>query len=278
MGLLFLLLEDQSVFLRFTYNNKAPELDYYVNNFDNIKPQKGHTETIKQFELGYKLKKNYFSCQAVTFLNHVENVPFKQFIYINNTTLMTPVTFNTMQTTGIELEFNMSYFKRIQFQLSTTLLNPKLYSFTYYNLNLTPQNSDDDFEEDFSGNYISEIPRINSYLNIYYKVKNIKPYVSFNYVGKRMGNMRNTVELPAYWTVGGGVSFKTFKYFEISLFATNIFNTAGIVSLGGLGSLNNGGTEMLTEQTLDNQIQNGQPIFARTIYPRMIGINIKFLK
>ncbi|NTW33707.1 MAG: TonB-dependent receptor, partial [Bacteroidetes bacterium] len=277
LGLLYLLSDNQSMFLRYTYSNKTPELDYYVNNFENIKPQKGYIESINQLEFGYKLNKEFISCQAVAFLNHLENVPFQQFVYINNTTRMTPATFNTMQTMGLELECNISYFKHFQVQLNTTLLRPKLYRFTYYNMNLTPQNMNDDFEEDFSGNYISEIPRINSNLNIYYKYKTIKPYISLNYVGKRMGNMRNTIELPAYWSLGSGISFKLFKYFELSLFATNIFDSVGILSLGGLGSLNNGGTEMLTEQTLNNQKQNGQPIFARTTYPRVVGISFKFV-
>ena len=265
-----------ALFLRISYGNKAPEMDYYINNFENVEPQKGYVEVFNQVEIGYKLVSDVFSCQTVIFLNSQEKVPFQQLVYINNTTVFTPVTFNSMRTAGIELEMSLNWPDKLQFLVVATFMNPKLHHFTYYNMNLTPQDNTDDFEEDFSGNFISEIPRVNTSFNMLYQGRKIQPYLTVNYVGKRMGNMRNTVVMPHYFTIGGGFRFKVVKGLDVTLSSTNILSTVGILSLGGLASLNNGGTEMLTVDMLEKQKQEGLPVFARTIYPAMFSLGLKF--
>lgn len=265
-----------SFFANVTISNKAPEMDYYVNNFENMKPEKGYVETVKQFEVGYKTIKSSYSGQFVLFFNRLENVPFQQFIYLNNNTVITPVTFNTMQSIGIETENNLYLLKNFQVQLNATLMNPRLHKFIYHNINFTPTNPNDDVLEDFSGNLINEVPRINAQLKVYYAFRGIRPYLSIHYVGDRMGNMRNTIKLPAYFTTHSGINIKFHKNLDIFMNASNIFNTVGIVSLGGLASLNNGGTEMLTKEKIQQEKENQMPIFARTIQPRMLTVSFKY--
>ncbi|MCP4974925.1 MAG: TonB-dependent receptor, partial [Maribacter sp.] len=66
--------DDSAVFTRFSSGNKAPELNYYFNNFSGVPiNQKGEVQEITQAEIGLKYSKNQFSATVTTFWSQLKN-------------------------------------------------------------------------------------------------------------------------------------------------------------------------------------------------------------
>ncbi|MFN4145299.1 MAG: TonB-dependent receptor [Runella sp.] len=232
---------------RATLGNKAPDIDYYVQNFVNQPITQGTTEKIWQGELGYKYADKRTSFTLAGFYSYLDNILFQLFIPSGTTTLFTPPTFNAARTIGAELDLLYTPNESFTLNLAATLQDARFVKFMYYNTNGTtspqppspmrqalPDPFADDFLENFGGNRVNDIPQANVDVSVSYKIGWFKPYGNLRLISDRYGNKRNTVQLPAFGVVNFGI-MGDFGKFKVNLHTNNLLNSKGIMLFDGIG-------------------------------------------
>ncbi len=310
LGLNYKFNEGLATYARFTKGNKAPELGYYIFNFENQPISKGFTEKIYMGELGVKLRTMKFALFMTGFYSRMNDVAFQLVVTGQDGLLIfTPTTFNDIHTLGTEIEAFVNPFKNMNIRLSMTLQNPRFADFTYYNANGTadpvfigdthPENPlspgispyldaagnlveagapSDDYTEDFSGNTVSDIPKVMIDLTGNYKIMNrFKVFANWRYTGKRAANRRNTLELPGFSILNLGVEGKLNKYLTASVRVNNVLNSAGLMNFDGLGVLGQTPEDVTPELMEQNEASDApNPYFVRPILPRIISGSVTY--
>lgn len=305
---------------RATLGNKAPDVDYYVQNFVNQSISKGTTEKIWQGELGYKYSEKTTSFTLSGFYSYLDNILFQLFIPSGTTTLFTPPTFNSARTIGAEMELLYLPTEALSFNVSATIQDARFVKFTYYNVNGTTSAQAptatrqalvnplaDDFTESFDGNKVNDIPSMNLDLNVAYKLGKIKPYVNYRYIGRRYGNKRNTITLPAYGILNVGVLAQLGGKFTFNAHLSNSLNSKGIVLFDGVGvpgasveDLAQGGVKSQNPTALGPNLNGevinsanpslaaiaptdlkvvqatGRPYMVRSVLPRLLTLSLSY--
>lgn len=137
LGVNYSLTDRAALYARATRGNKAPDLEWYVNNFVNAPIQRGYEETVEQGELGVKLNSERGALTATGFYSRLSDIPFQVYIPTEATTFFTPATLNTSRTVGIEIEGVLRPFSNFTLRGTTTLQDPKYTKFEFYNVNNT---------------------------------------------------------------------------------------------------------------------------------------------
>jgi iron complex outermembrane recepter protein len=280
--------EKNAAYARFTRGNKAPELDYYANNFVNIPiDKKGAIETVTQAELGYKLKSAKASLSVTGFYSLLDNVLLQLFISNGANSFFTDATFNATRTVGLEIETILQPTSKFNLRAHATLQDAVYERLTYQQVagSVNPANF---FNEDFSGNKVKDIPAIMLDITPGYEIGKFMPYVNFRWFSKRQGNRRNTIELPAYGVLGAGLMAELTPRLRLALQGSNLLNSAGILSFGGFGLQGTTGEDLVrggvkrpdgtlvpnTDLTVIEAL--GSPVFARPILPRQITLSATY--
>lgn len=225
-----------SSFIRYTLGHKAPELNYYINNFTNqdIPSEDPPAQTIRQLEIGAKLKTRNISLTATLFNSQLGDVAFSNFVFdqMESRIFYTPTQFNSSNTTGLELEWAAAVTDHIALDATATLQNPKLSTFTLYDANETIE-TDDDRTIDFSDNRIPHNPSFMGSMGITYDRSAWFGGARYNYMGKRFGNIANAFELPAYGTIDLDLGYALSNSWSLGLRVRNLFNSAGLINFFG---------------------------------------------
>ena len=140
LGLNYKLGPDIAFFTRFSSGHKAPELNYYFNNFNGVPiNERGTVQDILQGEIGYKLIKPKFSLFATTFWSQLDNVAFSEFVFdqTGGGIFFTPTQFNKTTTIGLELESVVSLSDRWHMNFNATYQNAEATRFNLFNANGT---------------------------------------------------------------------------------------------------------------------------------------------
>ncbi|QLG45946.1 TonB-dependent receptor [Costertonia aggregata] len=227
-----------SLFTRFSKGNKAPELNYYFNNFSNVPiNRKGEIQKITQFELGLKYNRINFSSTTTLFLSKLKNVAIADFAFDqdSNSIFYTPVQFNNSRTIGIEFENAYTPFSFITFTLNGALQHGKATKWTVYNAN-NSINTDDDIVLDFSDNKLPFNPNIMFNLGMEYYKKKVNAFVRWQFMGEREGNISNAFQLASYSIFDTGFGYAITSQIRLDLLTTNIFNSKGLANFFGENS------------------------------------------
>ncbi len=270
------LVDDQiSLFARFSKGNKAPELNYYFNNFANIPIDRaGNVQNILQMEGGLKLNRRTFSLLATAFWSRLGNIPFSEFVFDEDDgqLFFTPVQFNTTNTFGVEVEGLYAPSGIFNLNFSATLQNPEATKFTIYNAAGTAD-TDDDFIEDYSGKTLPHTPGI--MLNVTPEIRKEfwYAYATWRFMSEREANFANAFSLPTFsvFNVGGGMEI--WDDLNVSLIINNIFNGKGLMNFFGpneFGSNANAATMEFIEANPDASFV----VFP--INPRMLQLRIAY--
>ena len=225
-----------SSFIRYSLGHKAPELDYYINNFTNqdFPPENPPAQSIQQLELGFKHKTKDVSLAGTFFISTLEDVAFSNFVFDEATSRIfyTPTQFNSSRTIGLEVEWAAALTQYIGLDLSTTIQNHNLTEFTLYDANQTIDIADDQ-TIDFSDNTTPHNPNFLATLGLSYDRDSWFGSLRYNYVGKRFGNIENAFTLPAYGTVGLDIGYALSAQFSLGLRVKNVLNSAGLANFFG---------------------------------------------
>lgn len=236
-------LNDQNaLYLRGSRGNKAPELDYYANNFVNVPIQRGVVETVTQAELGYKLSSKKVSATVTGFFSYQDNVLLQLFISAGANSFFTEPTFNATRTLGLEIETIWQPVKEFNLRFSSTLQDPRFARLTYQNVNRSTDRTRF-FNEDFAGNRVDFLPTVMFDITPTVKVGKFSPYLNYRFFGQRFANRRNTIELPAYGVLGAGIMAE-FGKLNVGIQGTNLLNSTGLLNFGGYGAFSSTGEDL----------------------------------
>lgn len=273
VGLQYLINKSVSAFGRFTIGNKAPELNYYFDNFQNVEiREKGTIQRVFQTEVGIKLQEEKYALLATGFWSELSNVGFSEFVFDegNGSLFYTPMQFNKTSTLGFTFDCVYSGIKHFPIQLTTTIQNPIATKYTIYNANGTADINDDEVI-DYSKNTVPHNPKITFSVSPSYIHNKFEFSAKWNYTGEREGNIANAFQLPAFNTTDLSASYIITNSLRLDIIANNVFNSIGLMNFYGpneFGSNSNAATNSYI-----NANPNGSfvvfPIMPRTIYLKL---------
>lgn len=237
-GVNFKLLENAAVFGRFSSGNKAPELNYYFNNFSNVPiNQKGEVQKIKQAEAGVKWNGRDLSFTATAFWSQLKDIGIASFEFDpdDGSVFYAPVQFNDSRTLGLEWESAYTPISWFTFRFNGTLQNPKATDWTVYNAAGSVDDADDS-TTDYSGNLLPFNPKL--MFNVSGEVQKDKfhGFLKWQFMGEREGNVANAFQLPAYSIFNLGIGYSINEHLSADVLVTNLFNSKGLANFFGANS------------------------------------------
>ncbi|SDL47647.1 TonB-dependent receptor [Kriegella aquimaris] len=255
-GLNYRLREEAAIFARFSSGNKAPELNYYFNNFSNVPiNQKGEVQKIKQAEIGLKWNQKDFSFTTTAFWSQLKDIGIASFEFDSDdgSVFYTPVQFNNSRTLGLEWESAYSPISALTFRFNGTLQNPIATKWTVYDAGGTVATADDS-TTDFSDNLLPFNPKLMFNLSAEYRKDRFNTFLKWQFMGEREGNVANAFQLPAYSIFNLGMGYAINKHLSADVLVTNLFNSEGLANFFGANSFGasaNGATHEFIQDNPD---------------------------
>ncbi|MDO5979519.1 TonB-dependent receptor [Flavivirga spongiicola] len=230
--------DDGALFARFSQGNKAPELNYYFNNFSNVPiNKKGEIQKINQAEIGVKYNLKNFSFTSTLFWSQLKDIGIANFEFdsSDNSIFYTPIQFNTSRTIGLEWESVYSPVQNFILRFNGIIQNPKATEWKVYDAAGSVDTSDDSII-DYSGNILPFNPKLMFNLSNEYQKDKISAFIKWQFMGKRDGNVSNGFKLPAYSIFNVGAGYQITKQLSADLLVTNLFNSEGLANFFGANS------------------------------------------
>ncbi|MFB9058171.1 TonB-dependent receptor [Mariniflexile ostreae] len=234
-GINYRIQDEAAIFTRFSKGNKAPELNYYFNNFSNVPiNKKGEIQNINQLEVGLKYNLKDFSFTSTAFWSELKNISVTNFEFdeADNSVFYTPNQSNTSRTIGLELESVYAPFENFLFRFNGVLQDAKASAWSVYDAAGSVDETDDSLQ-DFSGNQLPFNPNIMFHLSSEYQKNKVSAFFKWQFMGEREGNVANRFQLPAYsiFNLGAGYAFN--KQLSVNLLVSNLFNSEGLANFFG---------------------------------------------
>jgi len=230
--------DDAALFVRYSSGNKAPELNYYFNNFSNVPiNQEGEVQKIKQAEFGLKYSKSDFSATATAFWSQLKNIGVADFAFDpdDGSVFYTPVQFNDSRTIGLEWESAYSATSYLTFSFNGTLQNGIATNWTVYDAAGSVDTADDS-TLDFSDNKLPFNPNLMFNLGAEYQKDKLNGFLRWQFMGEREGNVANAFQLPAYSIFNLGLGYDISQNLSANIIVTNLFNSEGLANFFGANS------------------------------------------
>ncbi|TXG38488.1 TonB-dependent receptor [Seonamhaeicola maritimus] len=235
IGVNYSINDNTVIFSRLSKGNKAPELNYYFNNFSNVPINgKGEIQKINQLELGIKLSSKNASFTGTAFWSQLKDIGTSNFELDDNTNTLfyTPIQFNTSKTLGFEWESVFTPINNISINFDGVLQDPKADKWKVYDAGGTA-NTDDDTIHDFSGNTLAFNPKLMFNLGSTFERNRLLAFFKWQYMGEREGNVSNGFQLAAYSTFNTGIGYKINKHWSVDIVVSNLFNSEGLANFFG---------------------------------------------
>lgn len=276
IGLNYKISNNYAIYGRFSNGKKAPDLSYYIGaNTDfavkNLDPQ---PQSIKQFEMGFKVQQNNLKVALTPFYSMLGNIVTSAIATnVNGTNYNTPVVYNKIETFGLEAETDYSFNSHFSARAVLTFQRAIAKDWKVWIVgNPGPQ---DDKTQDYSGNKADNNPDIMGNLTVNYKTENFYSFISWKYMGNRPANVPNTFTLKAFSQFDCGAGYDLNKHWKVSANINNIFDGNGVMSWGAPG----GFPASLDRQgfTPDKLAANPNATFTiLTIQPRSVYLTVSY--
>ncbi|WP_273567438.1 TonB-dependent receptor domain-containing protein [Maribacter halichondriae] len=232
------LTDKAAIFGRFSSGNKAPELNYYFNNFSNVPiNQKGEVQEITQAELGLKYSKKDFSATATAFWSQLKNIGVADFAFDpeGGSVFYTPVQFNDSRTIGLEWESAYAPIESLTFRFNGVIQNGIATKWTVYNAAGSVDTADDTIL-DYSDNTLPFNPNIMFNLGAEYQKDKLNGFLRWQFMGEREGNVANAFQLAPYSIFNLGLGYDLTQNLSANILVTNLFNSEGLANFFGANS------------------------------------------
>lgn len=237
-GINYKLNENTALFSRLSKGHKAPELNYYFNNFSNVPiNQKGEIQKISQVELGVKLDSKEASFTGTFFWSQLKDVGVSNFEFDGDTNSIfyTPIQLNTSKSAGFEWESVVNPVDFLKFRFNGVFQKSKATKWLVYDAAGTVDTSDDS-TTDYSGNKLPFNPELIFNLSTEFEKNRISASLKWQYMGNRTGNISNGFNLSAYSIFNLGTGYKINQNLSANLLVTNLFNSEGLANFFGANS------------------------------------------
>ena len=224
-----------SAYIRYSRAHKAPELNYYINNFANVDiNQPGTVQNIYQVEGGFKYFGQATNVIATGFYSRLTNVPYSEFVFDGdaNSIFYTPTQFNSSKTIGLELEWNQRLNDLLAIDVNATFQNAEVDDFVLYDAAGTVETNDDQ-TINFSGNDLPHNPSVIFGSTLTLNKDKFQGTASWSYMGSRKGNFENSFTMGAFSVFNATLNFELTDRAHVGLNIQNIFNSSGIINFFG---------------------------------------------
>ncbi|MGC6432147.1 MAG: TonB-dependent receptor [Jejuia sp.] len=237
-GINYKINKNTAIFSRFSKGNKAPELNYYFNNFSNVPiNQPGEIQKILQTEFGVKFDTKIVSFTGTAFWSQLKDVGIANFEFDESSAgiFYTPILFNTSNTLGFEWESIYAPIENITLSFNGVLQNPKAEDWKIYDAAGSVDTADDSIL-DYSGNTLPFNPKLMLNSGIAFDNDKCSGFIKWQYMSKRFGNVANGFELDAYSIFNVGAGYKINEHLSANIVVTNLFNSEGLANFFGENS------------------------------------------
>ena len=188
-------------------------------------------ETTTQAELGVKTSADRWSLLLTGFYGSSKNlITTLQRGQPNGTFVFLPISGDT-RTFGTEIEAAVSLLDGLRLRSVTTLQDPRFTRFRYEFFVPGSNPGSGAQVRDYAGNRLNDAVSVLSDLTASYTRSGVELFGNYRYTGDRAANRPNTVTIPGFGEVAGGVSYR-FRAARVSLQGVNLLNRQAIVQMG----------------------------------------------
>lgn len=192
---------------------------------------RGRVETTMQGELGVKTSSDRWSLVLTGFYGSSQNlIATLHRGQPNGTFIFLPISGDT-RTIGTEIEAAVRPLDGLQLRAVTTLQDPRFTRFRYEFF--VPGNNPGSGAQvrDYAGNRLNDAVSVLSDLSASYTRAAFELFTNYRYTGSRAANRPNTVTIPGFGEVAGGVSYRL-RRARVSLQGVNLLDRQAIAQMG----------------------------------------------
>jgi outer membrane receptor protein involved in Fe transport len=225
-------------------------------SFDDLRNGTPQTESIRNFQVGYRVQTNTLYADVDVFHRTFSGVPFQQFV-TTSTGLQNLVFTYGVNSTGIDYVARWEPVQNLSFSITGNWQDS-----TYTDI-IAPGGAGAD------GNVLQRQPRFQTRFTPAYDIPmswgDLRAFLTYSYIGLRFSDPGNAQVLPSYQTLDAGIVADIGKHFEVRLEGTNLTNELGITEQDARAASGTSGAA--------GGFALGRPIFGRE---ENIGVRYKF--
>ena len=229
-GINYRMTNNSSVYARFSNGNKAPDLQFYFDNYNtSVASPEAKAQTVTQFEVGYKFKGAKASGSIIPFYSRLSNIPVSSIAQDeNNVAYYTPVVFNTITTLGLEAETNIRLNAQLSLNANATIQSAKATTWQSW---VTGNNGrSDDKLVNNNGNTAENVPALMFNLSPVYNFSRGYAMLTYRYMGARQANMANVFTLPGFGQLNFSAGYDLSPKISLAVMVNNVANTLGVMN------------------------------------------------
>ena len=230
-GLNYSFNDKNSVYMRYSRGEKAPDLRFYraytdKATIDNVDPV---NQVVSQYEVAYKFKGEKLRAAITPFLSKLDNVSSTVMATdLNNQFYFTPTLFNSVQTIGVELELNWDIVQNFSLTGGATFQKAELKNWKVWDTKSNGQA--DDVLIDYSGNEAENNPNVILRLTPTFHTNRFYALLNCSYLGKRQANIPNAYYIPGFGQLDLGMGYDITSRLKAAININNLTNTFGIMT------------------------------------------------
>jgi outer membrane receptor protein involved in Fe transport len=225
-------------------------------SFDDLRNGTPQTESIRNFQVGYRLQTDALYVDVDVFHRTFSGVPFQQFV-TTSTGLVNLVFTYGVNSTGIDYVARWEPIQNLSFSITGNWQDS-----TYTDIIAAGGAGAD-------GNVLQRQPRFQTRFTPAYDIPmnwgDLRFFMTYSYIGLRYSDPGNAQVLPSYNTLDAGIVADIGKHFEVRLQGTNLTNELGITEQDARAASGTSGAS--------GGFALGRPIFGRE---ENIGVKYKF--
>ncbi|MBC8153427.1 MAG: TonB-dependent receptor, partial [Bacteroidetes bacterium] len=235
-GLNYKFNDNNALYVRYTKGQKSPDLAFYnaytsafvVNNSQPL------NQDILQIEAGYKIKTGKLKATITPFYSQLSNVANTLLTADeNNQFYYTPVQYNEVHTTGVEVEADVNLVRHFDLRGAFTVQNAEYASWKTWTVGAATKA--DDKLVDYTGNKAENNPSLIMTVTPTYSTDKFYALVQWKYLGSRPVNQANAYDIPAFSQFDFAAGYNVTRKLSLALNVNNFTNVLGI-----MGSLSPG--------------------------------------
>jgi outer membrane receptor protein involved in Fe transport len=225
-------------------------------SFDDLRNGTPQTESIRNFQVGYRVQTGTLYADVDVFHRTFSGVPFQQFV-TTSTGLVNLVFTYGVDSTGIDYVVRWEPIQNLSLSVTGNWQDS-----TYTDIIASGGAGAD-------GNVLQRQPRFQTRFTPEYDIPmnwgDLRFFMTYSYIGLRYSDPGNAQVLPSFNTLDAGIVADIGKHFEVRLQGTNLTNELGITEQDARAASGTSGSS--------GGFALGRPIFGRE---ENIGVKYKF--
>jgi iron complex outermembrane receptor protein len=225
-------------------------------SFDDLRNGTPQTESIRNFQVGYRVQTDTLYADVDVFHRTFSGVPFQQFV-TTSTGLQNLVFTYGVDSTGVDFVARWQPIRNLSLGITGNWQDS-----TYTDIIAAGGAGAD-------GNVLQRQPRFQARFTPEYNIPmqwgGLRVFLTYSYIGLRYSDPGNAQVLPSYETLDAGIVADIGQHFEVRLQGTNLTNELGITEQDARAASGTSGSS--------GGFALGRPIFGRE---ENIGVKYKF--